>query len=343
MIKKYLVIGAISVPFLLVAGLLHAQEQTQAAAVHVGWETCAGCHDDIADGFDLTIHGRLAMFERPGEMAGCEGCHGPGSLHADSGDPELITTFRTLSGSKSAQVCLDCHEKGTAMEWMGSTHAINDVACTDCHGIHVSRQIVVDTVPTDTVAAFFRSTLEHPDAPQPKSLLKDVEALVCFDCHQDQMAQFSYSSHHPVREGHMTCSDCHSRDGAIHGNTPIDFTTNERCLNCHPQHEGPWIFEHAPVEEDCTACHNAHGAVADNLLVQNEPFLCMTCHEQHFHGTRAALDEPYYIKSGGSDNTQGRVGFMAAFNTRCTPCHIAIHGSDLPSLSITGRGGALIR
>ena len=343
MLKRCFLTGAVCVSLLALAGTLQAQEQSQAAALPVGWETCAECHDDVAEGFDLTIHGRLASFELAGQAPGCEACHGPGSLHADSGDPSLITVFSDLAGNDATGICLTCHERGTAMEWMGSTHAMNDVACTDCHGMHGTRQILVDTVPTESMASFIRTSLEHADAPQPKSLLKDIEALVCFDCHQDQMAQFNFTSHHPVREGFMTCTDCHSRDGSIHGATSLDFTPNDRCLNCHPAQEGPWIFEHAPVEEDCMTCHNPHGAVAESLLVQNQPFLCMQCHEQHFHGTRAALDQPYYIKSGGSDNPMGRTGFMAGFNTKCTPCHFAIHGSDLPSLSITGQGGALIR
>ena len=185
--------------------------------------------------------------------------------------------------------------------------------------------------------------LTHEAATPPANSLKAPEPELCFGCHNEQRGKFQYSSHHPVVEGHMTCSSCHIHDGAIHGNTSVENTINEQCLSCHPAQEGPYIFEHAPVEEDCMVCHDPHGSVAVNLLMQNEPFLCMQCHEHPFHATRVGSTNPYYIASGGSDNPFGREGFMRSFNTRCTPCHQMVHGSDLPSLSVPGQGKKLIR
>ena len=40
----------------------------------------------------------------------------------------------------------------------------------------------------------------------------------------------------------------------------------------------------------CAVCHDPHGSVANNLLAQNEPFLCLQCHEGHFHMLRKGFD-----------------------------------------------------
>ena len=90
-------------------------------------------------------------------------------------------------------------------------------------------------------------------------------------------------------------------------------------------------------------CHNPHGTVANNLLKQGEPFLCLQCHEMHFHGARVATIPALTLPSAGSTNTNGSTGFMGAFNTRCSNCHNKVHGSDLPSQGVTGRGKALTR
>ena len=313
-------------------------------ATPVGWDTCVECHEDYSASFERSVHGRIAEFERSDQIFGCEGCHGPGSLHADTGDPEFIRRFDDeMNSVDSTAACLDCHESGVAMEWAGSNHDNAGIACADCHSIHQSRELLASAIPTERAVPQTNQLQTHESTTGPRALLAAPEAELCISCHTDQRAAFSYTSHHPVIEGHMTCSSCHSQDGSIHGNTSWETNQNERCLSCHPAQEGPHVFEHAPVEEDCMICHSPHGAVADNLLQQNEPFLCMQCHEQHFHATRAGSSDPYYIASGGSENPWGREGFMRSFNTRCTPCHQMVHGSDLPSLSVPGQGKKLIR
>ena len=52
-------------------------------------------------------------------------------------------------------------------------------------------------------------------------------------------------------------------------------------------------FEHEPVFEGCDGCHAPHGAVANNLLVQNEPFLCLQCHQPHFHSILEGFEGDY--------------------------------------------------
>jgi predicted CXXCH cytochrome family protein len=110
------------------------------------------------------------------------------------------------------------------------------------------------------------------------------------------MAKANFPSHHPIKEGKMNCSDCHNP----HGELQTEELARDLCLECHARYTGPFVYEHAPVEEDCNLCHDPHGTVANNLLQQNEPFLCLQCHESHFHASRIGAD-PGTIKGFSFD------------------------------------------
>jgi hypothetical protein len=82
------------------------------------------------------------------------------------------------------------------------------------------------------------------------------------------------------------------------------------------------------------------------MLKQNEPFLCLQCHEGHFHVIR----ESNWTTPGGAvgptpqadvANPHGNEGFQTSFGTKCTTCHKVVHGSDYPSQPLSG--GALTR
>ena len=157
----------------------------------------------------------------------------------------------------------------------------------------------------------------------------------------------------------MDCSSCH----APHGTTVDMLKTDERpaelCLSCHPQFAGPFIFEHEPVYEGCDVCHAPHGAVADNLLWQAEPFLCLQCHEMHFHaGLEGEPEDSAYVPifdpefdpdvdrptyPDGTVPNIGPSGFRQAFTTKCTQCHTQVHGSDSPSQAVPNSGRGLMR
>lgn len=307
-------------------------------ANYVGSKACVDCHEEVVNNFEQNnIHGRIAKFEIKANglnSESCESCHGPGSKHVESGgDPCFILNPAKLSTGESASVCIQCHTDGDIMQWRDSKHAYQDMNCISCHTVHNTRDEKTD-----------RDVLGYKRKHVKDASLKKTEPELCFECHSNVMVQTNYPNHHPIKEGKMLCSECHNPHGSQ--TKPMlrtDERKNELCLSCHMEYTGPYAFEHAPVTEDCTVCHNPHGTLSDNLLKQNEPFLCLQCHQLHFHTSfRPNPDEVpsnYRFKSGVPDDHSMQLAMM----TRCTQCHSMVHGSDLPSLYTTGGGSRLTR
>jgi DmsE family decaheme c-type cytochrome len=237
----------------------------------VGSEECLVCHDEDE-----------SWTPRPVNHEDCESCHGLGSIHADSEEP--LDIRYPASGD-----CLGCHESGRAthMAWSTGEHQRAGLICSDCHNVHNTEPLYVRQVQR---VAFRRM---------------DPSSALCSKCHLDVASRLNFPSHHPVGEGMLSCTDCH----APHGDRRVALgDRTQLCADCHQDHMGPWIFEHAPVAEDCMMCHNPHGSASYDLLDTSQPALCLSCHTvASFHA---------------SPPSPG-----ALFYTRCTDCHGAIHGS----------------
>jgi len=280
-------------------------------------ETCADCHDELVAAFEQTTHGTYFGEMRRMEGQSCESCHGSAIEHIEDGEPESIINPARQDQFGGAQLCMTCHTDDKFDGWMFSEHAAADVNCASCHTVHTS-----DITPA---AAQCNET--------------------CFGCHADIRAAGYMPSHHPVAEGKMTCRDCHNPHGGSVAMTMGD-SKRDLCLSCHAEIEGPHVYEHAPVNEDCGLCHDAHGTVADKLLKQSEPALCLNCHAMHFHATVESVPgswEGYTTvapeRAGESHLDSWKEGML----TKCTQCHTAIHGSDLPSQTTSTGGNALTR
>jgi DmsE family decaheme c-type cytochrome len=296
----------LAAPVLLIAGSVSAGTPP-ADAVAVGTETCMGCHDQIGEEFHNTVHGRAYWAQAADRKVGCESCHGPGSAHAEEGDPALIFNPGDTGDPDNARYCVQCHTDMRAGATFKTAHYEITGGCADCHSLH--------------------STVASVKKPDPQ---------LCMDCHTDVRAKMTLPSHHPLLEGYMQCMDCHDPHGK-----EKQFTASgddrELCFGCHPQHQGPYVFEHAPVNEDCRICHDPHGAVTDNLLVQAEPTLCLSCHPTHFHTQLTGYDgefdgAPLHADRGGVSALDS---FKSAMMTKCTQCHNSIHGTDESAQSIT--------
>ncbi len=217
---------------------------------------------------------------------------------ADGSSPGGIVSFRKGDPSRRVEqnnaICLGCHERGDRTYWNGSTHETRGVACTECHTVmrQVSRKAALKTV---------------------------VEMETCFQCHKDRRAQIFRSSHMPLREGKMTCSNCHNPHGSATEAMLKENSINDTCYKCHAEKRGPFLFEHAPVRENCLSCHDPHGSNTEYMLKVSRPRLCAECHGMG-HGSLA--NGPRTVET---------------FGRSCQNCHTAIHGSNSPSGALLQR------
>jgi DmsE family decaheme c-type cytochrome len=263
-------------------------------AMIVGSKVCLTCHATQAAAFGETLMGRIAK-KSPGKFE-CENCHGPGSLHVKAGGGRGvggIISFRPDDTSRSAHennaICLGCHQKGDRTYWDGSTHETRNLQCSNCHT--VMRNV----------------SLKH-------NVKTAWEPETCFQCHKDRRAQLYRSSHMPMREGKMVCSDCHNPHGSFTEALLRENSINDNCYKCHAEKRGPFLHEHLPVRENCTNCHLPHGSVNQKLLKTSIPRLCSGCH---------TFDHGPGIANGP--------GAIQNFARGCLNCHTEIHGTNSPS------------
>lgn len=226
-----------------------------------------------------------------------EAHHGPCvSCHLDPEAHLRSPVTGRMSLPQSAE-CVNCHHKDRQlMHWAFSAHNKAGNSCKDCHAIHAS--------PAKRSKGWLASPSGHRSAP-------------CEGCHQDVATQFSLRSHHPVREGGIACTGCHDPHGR---SRDLLQSASEQCLSCHQRLRGPMVFEHAPVVEDCSNCHAAHGSPNRSLLATSQPSVCLQCHSiatgKHGFGT---APEPAPVT--GTRIVSGTV------LGGCTNCHGAVHGS----------------
>jgi DmsE family decaheme c-type cytochrome len=140
---------------------------------------------------------------------------------------------------------------------------------------------------------------------------------VCYTCHKEERSEFFKSSHHPVREGQMACSECHNPHGDDGTGFMVQAVSREKCTACHAEKRGPFLWEHAPAAQDCTLCHLPHGSNQPALLKKRVPQLCQECHDPAGHPS---------VSYNGSKLPSA---FMQVKS--CMNCHSAVHGSNHPS------------
>lgn len=272
-------------------------------AEYVGAETCLACHEGT-DAMRHTLHTQRAFMQKGiTEEQSCETCHGAGSLHAEAGGERTAPGFDRIWGPTTdarslGEACWTCHESSHPL-FKSTVHAQRGYTCTACHTTHAAVK---------------------PGTDQGFLLKKGSINETCFDCHRDKKAHVSRVAHMPVREGKVTCADCHDPHGTPHARNLTFATVNDLCVSCHEEKRGPFLWEHAPVRDNCMNCHDPHGSLHDKMVVAKRPFLlCQTCHVGTRHPSTLYDDNAVQSESN------------RVINRSCQNCHSMVHGSNHPS------------
>ena len=267
-----------------------------------GADMCLACHQSNQTVLAIfkTKHGVPSDPRSPfghGQLQ-CEACHGPGGLHISGGgrgEPVVRFTADSAASVETQNgMCLECHAADVGFAWHGGPHDDNEVSCAGCHQAHTANDAVLRT---------------------------STQAEKCYDCHAFRKSDSLKAYSHPLREGKMACTDCHSPHGATTEQQLVRQSLNDTCFQCHAEKRGPYLWEHAPVAEDCSNCHNPHGSNHPGMLAKRAPLLCQSCHSQSGHPS-IAYD---------ADGLETGAPSQYLLGQSCLNCHSQVHGSNHPS------------
>lgn len=175
-------------------------------AEFVGSADCADCHEDITSGFHDATHARLIASGSNGTEIGCESCHGPASLHVQSGG-ELGTI---VNPAGNPDTCFQCHLDKRGEFALPHAHPVGEgkLACSDCHDSHSG------------------------DATLGGGMQLAGANDTCLQCHEAQRGPFVFE-HEASREG---CVVCHSPHGSVNDKM-LKARNPSLCLQCHFQEQ----------------------------------------------------------------------------------------------------------
>jgi predicted CXXCH cytochrome family protein len=287
---------------------------------YAGSRACLDCHIAEFEQFKKTRMSVLLTDRYQVEQRGCEACHGPGMAHVsaeiagEQNAASLIYSFARHSAKENSRQCLACHQKDGGQNLLHrSRHLAAGIGCNACHDPHRLNADDAIAMP----AAARQGALSAPNNRAERQWLRDrllrgAQPDLCYSCHKDVASQFQLPVRHPVDEGAVKCTDCHSPHGAQSARELRRSSVEQACYGCHAEKRGPFAYEHAPVRvEGCTSCHVPHGSTNPRLLTRRfERQICLECHVSR--------------QTGSVSHAQG--SFQAAAD--CTSCHAEIHGSN---------------
>ena len=310
--RAVFVLGMLSATLFLYAGPVQAGPKVDWGKINPSLKgatsfgsinTCLDCHEDYIKSFAKTKHARFYKKKLGKSLVqSCESCHGPMSAHVAETDfdkkQSTTVSFKAITPQQKNQICQQCHEKQVTLHWRGSAHEMANVSCDKCHYVMARKS-------------------------KRRLSINEDSKKACFTCHRDKRSRMLRSAHMPLRENKMSCASCHNPHGSLAPDLLIKASLNETCYICHQEKRGPMLFEHAPVREDCSNCHDSHGSNHLSMLKLKQPYLCQTCHSNAFHPSE--LFDASQLPSGTGTSRRDILG------KSCLNCHSRIHGTNHPS------------
>jgi len=264
-----------------------ATGDAKAIAISQSWDRrCAGCHaTGVEIDFNDTSGEWTASYSELG--IGCEGCHGPGSLHVTPPSGEDRKDF--IWNPTESSACGNCHVRGGSVELVGGK--TTGYPMLDGHAIR----------PGDDLAEYYLMNAGfHGDGETSRQHHQQFVDYLRHP-HSDSLSTIVENDH-----GGDHCLDCHA----------TDFILAE-------EDDKPTV-ETAMYDIECVACHAPHGSSIDHDLRISQEEICTQCHNTGTSAPGSTPHHPHQEIVEGTINIPGLSGDDWMGDTTCTDCHMPL-------------------
>lgn len=239
--------------------------------------TCAHCHDDVAEVFLASEHGK-AVQEGVASAPTCTDCHGEHDVHQIADGQSLV------SREHEVEVCLNCHlDAPEVRQRMTRSSAFISSYAESIHGRAVAAGNLEAAVCSDCHGAHGAMKASNPGS----AVHKFNMAATCGHCHEEIEATFTESTHgDALAQGVAdapTCTDCHGEHAILEpgrAESPV-AALNVSQQVCSPCHNSVKLSEKYgfPSDRLATFGDSYHGLAG--RFGSKEVANCASCHGVH--------------------------------------------------------------
>jgi len=254
---------------------------------------CLQCHSD-KDAAQIKghVHGPA--------VRDCVKCHDP---HTSDNKNQLLKP--TSGGTKTDNLCLQCHNMGLNTPAKGSRHAALDMGCETCHVTHkvgdpANREFAKHLTKNAPALCIDCHDTKDPNLAKAhqNQPFEKADCLTCHDPHQSKSPKLMQAFEHSPFES-KSCDSCHqpAKDGKV---VLTQASPKAVCIACHEEQAKQ--IEKAPVQHpgaagDCTDCHNPHAGKTPGFPKPDAVNACLGCHsEQADQFKKAHLHQPAFAQ-----------------------------------------------